>query len=211
MGTRAILVFHGYTMNSGFGAIAARTLTPIAHRVHVVAPGAPIVCTNEAVDRFYMSTGIPRPPGPYLTWWRASDDNKIYEGWDATLELVRRSFDEHAPIGIIGFSQGAMVAALVAALAARGELPPLRFAVLVAGRVPRAETLRPLLATPIDVPSLHVWGERDAMSERSAPELMQHFSSATRQSFVSKGGHTFPTSGPAADAITSFIESALEA
>jgi pimeloyl-ACP methyl ester carboxylesterase len=204
-----LLVLHGYTMNGGLGARVGELLRPLAERVHVVAPDAPHVCSDEAVARFYDRSGMRRGPAPYCTWWRANQDNSVYEGWDASLELVRRLSDEHAPVGIVGFSQGAMAAALVAALSARGELAPLRFAVLVAGSVPRALAFRSLLAEPIELESLHVWGERDAFAREGAPRLMQHFAEPTRQSFIWAGGHSFPTSGKAADAILRFIEPRL--
>jgi hypothetical protein len=46
-----------------------------------------------------------------------------------------------------------------------------RFAVLVAGRKPRAAALQPLFETPIRVPSLHVVGDADRLTGRHADEL----------------------------------------
>jgi predicted esterase len=166
-----------------------------------------VICSDEAVERFYRGTGLRRGGAPYCTWWRANQDNTVYEGWDASLELVRALMEKHEPVGIIGFSQGAMAATLVSALSARGDLPRLRFVVLVAGRLPRADAFQSLLAEPIGVDSLHVWGERDAFASEGAPELMQHFLAPA--SFVWAGGHSFPTSGKAATAMLRFIEMRL--
>lgn len=206
---KSLLVFHGYTMNATFGASAARALEPLAERLRVISPDAPIRCSDEAVARFYAGMGMAQRPGPYFTWWRANPDNSVYEGWDQTRALVERLFAEHSPVGLLGFSQGAMVASVCAALAARGELPPIEFAILVAGRVPRAHAFRPLFSEPIDVPSLHVWGRRDALSGEAAPELLEHFDAGRRERVVWPGGHTFPTSGPAATALCRFVESRL--
>jgi len=206
---QTLLALHGYTMNGRFGASARELLRPLAERVQVVAPDAPLVCSEEAVARFYDRARVRRGEPPHCTWWRANQDNTVYEGWDASLELLRSLLQEHAPVGVIGFSQGAMAATLVAALSARGELPPLRFVVLVAGRTPRASAFQSLLAEPIDVESLHVWGERDAFAAAGAPELAEHFAAPTRQSFVWAGGHSFPTSGSAATTILDFIEMRL--
>ncbi|MGC4094317.1 MAG: alpha/beta fold hydrolase [Polyangiaceae bacterium] len=205
----AILVLHGYTMNGSIGASAERLLQPLGARLRVVAPDAPLECSEEAVSRFYQGTGLQRAQGPYRTWWRANEDNSRYEGWPETLASLRAQMREHAPVGVLGFSQGAMVAALIAALSARGELPALRFAILVAGRLPRARELEPLFIEPIELPSLHVWGERDAFSVSSAPELMERFAERTRRSFSWPAGHTLPTRGVAAQAIVDFVEAGL--
>ncbi len=209
VGSPVLLVFHGYTMNARFGASASRMLAPLGERIRVVAPDAPLVCSDEAVARFYAGTGLTQPPGPYCTWWRANEDNSVYEGWNETRALVERAFAEHSPVGLLGFSQGAMVASACAALSARGELPPLGFVVVVAGRLPRANAFRTLFDAPIQVPSLHVWGERDAFSKDAAPALMDHFAPESREKFVSAGGHAFPTAGPAADAMCRFVDSRL--
>ena len=103
-----------------------------------------------------------------------------------------------------------MVASLCAALAANGELPSVRFAILVAGRAPRAQAFRTLLSRAIDVPSLHVWGERDPFSSEGAPELMQHFAERGREKHVWAGAHSFPTSGSAADALRAFVAARLD-
>lgn len=211
MESSALLVLHGYTMNGGFGTSAARLLGPLAERIRVVAPDAPLTCSDDAVTRFYAGAGVAQPPGPYRTWWRANEDNTEYEGWEQTRALLERLFREHSPVGVLGFSQGAMVASACAALSSCGELPPLRFAILVAGRVPRANAFRELFESPIRVPSMHVWGEHDAFSKDTAPMLMEHFDSASRERCVWPGGHVFPTSGLAGAALTRFIEGRLEA
>lgn len=206
-----LLALHGYTMNARFGASVARMLAPLGESIQVLAPDAPLVCSDEAVARFYSGTGLTQPPGPYCTWWRANEDNSLYEGWEQTRALVERAFTEHSPVGLLGFSQGAMVASACAALSARGELPRLGFVILVAGRVPRANAFRTLFSAPIEVPSMHVWGERDAFSKDAAPALLEHFAPATREKFVAMGGHVFPTAGPAAAAMCRFVESRLGA
>jgi pimeloyl-ACP methyl ester carboxylesterase len=206
----AVLVLHGYTMNGRFGASVAQMLKPLGEDVRVVSPDAPLECSEAAVTRFYEGTGVRRGAGPHLTWWRASDDNSVYEGWDASRALIERTVSEHAIVGVIGFSQGAMVASACAALAARGELPGLRFAILVAGRVPRAHAMRSWFERPIELESLHVWGERDPFSAEAAPELVRHFAKSSRQEFVWAGAHSFPTSGPAAEVMREFVRAHLD-
>ena len=114
------------------------------------------------------------------------------------------------PVGVLGFSQGAMLAAATAALSARGELPAIRFAILIAGMQPRAELMQPWFATPIDVPSLHVWGLRDLRSAPGSQALVARFDPRTARTITWPGPHVIPTSGTAADAIVEFIREQSE-
>jgi ribosome-binding ATPase YchF (GTP1/OBG family)/predicted esterase len=63
---------------------------------------------------------LPQRPGDSLAmrcWWR-SDGPKRFEGWETTLASLERAWDERGPFaGVIGFSQGAAVAFLLALLA----------------------------------------------------------------------------------------------
>lgn len=202
----AVLLFHGYTQNAaGFAAGAQPLTATFPADVRVLVPDAPHECSEEAVASFYAQRRGARPAAPHRTWWRASDSGEEYLGWEQTLAQVRELIEREAPLGVIGFSQGAMLATLIAALSARGELPPLRFAVLIAGRVPRASTLLPLLAEKIRVPSLHVWGRRDAFSASLSPELVERFESKTSHALVWPGAHLLPTRGFAPRAIAQFV------
>ena len=77
-------------------------------------------------------------------WFDATDDGREYRGWDATRDALT-SVLAAGPVGVIGFRQGAVVAAALAAMASRAAAPPIQFAILVAGRPPRADALQPFL------------------------------------------------------------------
>jgi hypothetical protein len=192
---------NGAVMREHLGELAPRI--PIAY--DTVFASAPHRCSEEGVARLYASWGIPRLPGPYLTWWDATDDGKEYRGWEATRDALRVLLQEHPKAGIFGFSQGATVAALAAALSAAGELPEVGFVVAVAGRTPRADAMQRYFESVIAVPSLHVWGESDPLAGGSA-ELVTRFDEATRHVVKWPGSHRVPARGPAADAIVRFLE-----
>jgi predicted esterase len=205
-GRLTLLCLHGYTLNgthmrAQLGALAG-ALAPFAE---VVCPDAPQECPPASVERFYAAMKVSPAAPPRRTWWRASDDGLKYDGWETTRDLLRDLLVRHAPAGILGFSQGAMVAAVAAAASTRGELPELPFVVLVAGRVPRAEALKAFFDRPVAVPSLHVWGDRDAVTGPYCQELVEAFDGATREVSRWPGAHVVPTKGPAADAIVDFV------
>lgn len=204
--SEVILAFHGYTQNGqSFGAGVAPLAAAVAPRFGFVYPDAPHACPAESVSAFYAHFRGARPEPPHHTWWRATDDGSVYTGWERTREFMGELAERHGPIGVLGFSQGAMLATLFAALAARGELPPIRFAVLVAGGVPRAHVLAPLLETKIRVPTLHVWGRRDTLCATQAPELVERFEPEGCHTLLWPGSHVFPTRGFPVEVMAAFI------
>jgi pimeloyl-ACP methyl ester carboxylesterase len=200
-----LLVFHGFTMN---GEVMRAALEPLAKalepKVRLVCLNAPHTCSPASVERTYRGSP-PSLPGPYLCWWNASDDGLEYGGWDETRDLVSAALERYAPASILGFSQGGILAAAVAALSRAGELPAVRAAVLIAGRKPRAARLQAAFIDPVDMPSLHVWGERDTVTGQYCEELVDCFSASHREVVRWPGGHMVPTRGPAHEAIARFI------
>lgn len=203
---RPLLVFHGFTMN---GAVMRDHLGELGSRIPAayepVFASAPHVCREESVARLYSAWGTERLPGPYLSWWDATDDGSVYRGWEETRATVATLLERYPGAGVFGFSQGAILAASIAALSARGELPEVAFAVMVAGRTPRAEVLAPHFERPVAVPSLHVWGEADPLAFGSA-ELVECFAPESRRVAKWPGSHRVPARGPASDAIVRFLE-----
>lgn len=201
-----LLALHGFTMNGGVMRFA---IAPLAERfsshVRVETPNGPNEVAADSVGRLQKALGGDHVPGPHCAWFDATDDGRVYRGFERTLQLltgiVERAGTER--VGLLGFSQGAILGASLAALAAHGRFPKLDFVVLVAGRTPRADDLVPLLASPLKVPSLHVWGERDVFQHADAQ--LQVFEAESRTSAVWPGPHVIPTRGPAADAIVEFV------
>ena len=201
-----LIALHGYTMNGDLMRRAcAAALAPLAGRVDVLYPDAPHACAPESVIEAYKAWGTTPPPPPHLTWWRATDDGRLYDGWEVSRERLRAALEGPVPVGLFGFSQGASVAATIAALARRGALPSPRFAVLVAGGIPRADDLRPLFDGAIDLPSMHVWGRRDVRARTHSPKLAEVFASGTRQILEWHGPHMVPPGGEPARAIAAFM------
>jgi pimeloyl-ACP methyl ester carboxylesterase len=199
-----LVALHGATLN---GQVMRAQLDFVQHAlpsVEIVAPDAPHVCSEEAVDRAYEMWQAPRRPSPHCIWWDASDDGREYRGWEQTRELLRAVIPA-APVGLVGFSQGAILAAAIAAMAAQGEMPPVDFVVLIAGRAPRSDALTPFLDRPMALPSLHVWGARDSLIGESSAALVERFDPDTREIAVWPGSHTVPETGPAAAAIVDFV------
>jgi hypothetical protein len=202
----ALISLHGFTMNAAglkhmMGDLEAR-LEPT---VDLVYPDAPHAASDTSVAAIAQLMGGFRPKPPNLQWWNASDDGKTYVGWEATRAHLARELAAHPGAGLLGFSQGAAVAAALAAASSRGLFPPLRFVIAIAGFEPRASDIAPLFTRPLQLPSLHVWGVADGMSAH-ALQLVERFDPARRQVVTWPGRHTVPSTGAAADAIVDFVQ-----
>ncbi len=201
-----LIALHGFTQN---GAVLRASLEPllpeIEPEVDLDCPDAPHACSEETVERMQRAWGLDRLAPPHLYWWNATDDGRVYRGWDESRAQIAALASE-GPFGLLGFSQGAGVAAALAALAAHGQFPVPRFVALIAGRTPRSDDLKPLFAQPLRVPSLHVWGERDHLAKATAPLMMEQFAAEDREAIAWPGPHTVPTRGEAAAAIVKFVQ-----
>jgi predicted esterase len=206
-----IVGLHGFTLNGAVmrsamqELIAAMEVDPGGPPARWTFPDGPHACAPATVRRMESLLGGRTSSPPHRGWWDASDDRRIYDGWQASRVLLEPLFVGPTPVGLIGFSQGAVVAAALAALAERGEFPPLRFVVLVAGHVPRDDILGPLFARPLSVPSLHVWGEKDHLAAPYSAQLADCFVPHRREISVWAGPHVIPTRGPGAQAIVNFL------
>ncbi len=84
-------------------------------------------------------------------------------GIDSTLDYMDTLFKEETFDGVVGFSQGAMLAAIMCTMPDRF---PLRFAMFFSGFLPRGQLQRERFFADktISVPTLHVWGEADELT-----------------------------------------------
>lgn len=203
----SLIALHGFTQNGvQFRAHLSPLLARLPADIQIVVPDAPHACSEGGRERLQRMLGGASPPPPHLSWWDATDDGRAYRGWEQSLASLRALVAKDAAYGLLGFSQGAIVSAALSALAAHGEFPAPRFAVLVAGRKPRADVFQPLFDRPLATPSLHVWGERDTFGTIESAKLVDVFEPSQRQIAIWPGPHLVPTHGPGADAIVSFVE-----
>ena len=132
-----ILMLHGYTQSGELFRAKARALekhlqkTLPAYTLSFVYPTAPIKLNPDDIP-FKISPSETTTPTDSSTqteisayaWWRRSTtaEPPVYLGLDTGLEAIARVLTTEGPFdGIIGFSQGAACAALVASLLEPGR------------------------------------------------------------------------------------------
>lgn len=220
-----LLSLHGFTMNgAGLRHMMAELEPRLSDLLAFEYPDAPHLASEASVAGIASLLGGFRPKPPNRQWWNAGDDGLAYHGWDETRDGLRATAElivsaarppemtaqpwaatsPRQGVALLGFSQGAAVAAALAALSLRGEFPPLRFVVLVAGFSPRARDIEPLFDSPIEVPSLHAWGCADPFAKH-APRLLERFAPHIRQVLEWAGRHVVPTSHAAGDTLVELI------
>ena len=127
------------------------------------------------------------PDGPYLEWWNASDDGKVYEGLGDTLTYVNDFVAREGPFqGVIGFSQGGTLAALLCAMQeGRGRLgtsagasssttgsvqltqKDFQCCICLCGLRSRVNEHQQLYESRIHLPNMHFLGKADALTAYS--------------------------------------------
>lgn len=153
---------------------------------------------------------FPHPEDPHLrTWWNRHDD--VYNGLDESLDLLHREFiqDENEIVGILGFSQGARLAHLVALLHTENPekwFPGLRFVIMVAGYdAPLPDGFRlSSTAQQISIPSLHVWGLADPLILPDQAQAVTKFYEEP-EICIHDGKHYVPSKGPQIQSFVDFI------
>lgn len=207
MSTRLrILALHGY---HGSADLLRAQLRPLASALD---PVADLVC----VDAPALAAGD-------FGWWHAVPDGDApagaepqrlrYRGWSNTRDRLLARCGQDGPFdGVLGFSQGAALAALLVALCAldpdgAGRHARFGFAILVGGFQSKDARHAPLYDVPggIAVPSLHLIGRADtivpgrashALAARfAAPVIVEH-----------DGGHVIAGTPEVRAAVRQFLD-----
>ena len=194
--TRKILLLHGSRQT---GQLLLGRMDKLRKKletlgIKLVAPDAPFL----------------HPEDKELRQWWVSRNDEHREGLDESLQFLKKLWQSGRFEGILGFSQGARVAHLLAVLSKQeSAFPGLQYIILVSGYdAPLPFSWK--IESPLDVPSLHVWGTTDKLvTPQQSQTLMKHYRNA--QHHEHHGGHHVPMRAGDVEAYLNFIikESAL--
>ncbi|KAK8556718.1 hypothetical protein V6N13_064729 [Hibiscus sabdariffa] len=120
---------------------------------------------------------------PYYEWYQVNEIECVH--FEECVEYLEDYMIKHGPFdGLLGFSQGGMLASVIPQLQTEGtaftKVPKIKFVIIISGFALRELKSGPpkLLANaysfPIDCPSIHVIGEKDFLKERNY-QLMKLF------------------------------------
>ena len=181
-----VLCLHGY---HGTGAILRRQLAPLARSLPADIEFVYIDAPSLALGGF--------------GWWHEG-----FTGWEHTRDWIVERLGAGPRIdGLFGFSQGAALTGLLAALRESRQAPAgldFRFALMVGGFTSFLPKHADLFPRPLTIPSVHVIGRSDGIVPRSdslkladrftAPLILEH-----------SGGHVIPGEREVAEPIARFL------
>ncbi|CAL8266036.1 unnamed protein product [Merluccius merluccius] len=200
-----ILCVHGYRQNSSSfrektGALR-KLLKKQVELVYVNAPHRVVqVCSAGDGSESGPASGAGEDS---RGWWFSDSQARSFSaqqrcldslGLDESVAAVRDAVKELGPFdGVLGFSQGAALVAMLCSLHRRRSEPHLafRFAILVAGFRSACEGHQGFYDSPLSIPSLHVFGLDDrVISDTMSRELLPTF--LDPQVMTHPGGHFVP-------------------
>lgn len=146
---------------------------------------------------------------PLLTpraWWKSNPERTKAHGLAESLAFIKEVLRGRTFDGVLGFSQGAAFAAIIAALLERPHLypqflvdgkpvhPPLQFCVSVSGFKLRDPISEPFFDPFYETPTLHVIGKTDIIVVEERSMLLVEASGNARVE-EHEGGHFVPSKG----------------
>jgi predicted esterase len=162
-------------------------------------------------------------------WWTKRGQGYLCEGMDESIKMVAETLRQHGPIdGVIGFSQGAAFAAMVASLLENGRAdafakvqggmlfpesitelqhPPLKFGVCYSGLPMGHESYAGFYEPKIQTPLLHVMGSMDTIVEESQSLALAQRCEGGGEGLILRhaGNHAVPIGDRDISAVIQFI------
>ncbi|KAL8827693.1 MAG: hypothetical protein Q9170_006910 [Blastenia crenularia] len=197
-------------------------------------PGYTLQSCNESAEE----------PEPAFGWWRRKDlphpsnseeTEIIYTGLQDGLARIAQVIREEGPFdGVIGFSQGACAAGIVASLLEEGRRevfltstppdgknsepfpqsfqdlqPPLKFAIIYSGFPAPGARHNAFYDPPLKTPTAHFLGTLDGVVEEGRSRALVERCVRARV-VVHPGGHFLPSQRPWLDAAVGFVRECME-
>ncbi|KAF8712404.1 hypothetical protein AX14_013123 [Amanita brunnescens Koide BX004] len=214
---RTVLVFHGYTQN--LGALRKEC----GKDIELVFVDAPVVlqpadlnglsAQNTAQQTVLAELGAAEASAttddPALTpraWWKSNKERTVFTGMEDSILMIRDVLKQRKFDGVLGFSQGAAFAAVIAALLERPHLyppflvdgepphPPLEFCVAISGYKPGGYICDKIFSPSYSTPTLHILGKTDVVVVEERSRALIAVSSGKRVE-EHTGGHFVPSNG----------------
>ncbi len=235
-------MLHGYTQNGTLFHAKTRAMEKHLQKalpgISLRYPTGPVQLRPSDVPGFDPSTSEDPDSIEAYGWWRRSNttDPPEYSGLDSGLETIAKVLEAEGPFdGVIGFSQGAALAAMVAALLegeprkqafekarSRSALaipfpasferlshPPMKFCAAYSGFRAPGERYRAFYEDPhMQTPVCHFIGSLDSVVEESRTQALIDAAGGAEktQTVIHPGGHFVPSGKQYLDTIAAFIK-----
>jgi pimeloyl-ACP methyl ester carboxylesterase len=236
-----ILMLHGYTQSGQLFHAKTRVLEKHLQKafptISLTYATGPIPLKASDMPGFDSSRVAPEDQVDVFGWWRRNDNSNPpeYAGIEKGLETVSKLLESEGPFdGVIGFSQGAALAAMTASLvegntrkqafqnaqakssfaipypssfATLGH-PPLKFCVPYAGFIAPGERYMAFYDSKITTPVCHFIGSLDSVIGEERTTLLTE-SCEGCQVVPHPGGHFVPQGKQYLNILVAFIQNTI--
>ncbi|KAF8870469.1 serine hydrolase FSH [Infundibulicybe gibba] len=210
---RTVLVLHGYSQNANIfskrlGALRKECGKDVEmvflDGPHILQPVDLVGSPSAALPTVEAPSVDADPALTPRAWWKVNRERTKAFGLEESLMLVRETLRSRKFDGVLGFSQGAAFAAVIAALLERPHLyppflidgqaphPPLQFCLAISGFKLVDPIVTPLFVPSYSTPTLHVIGRTDIVVVEERSRLLIDVSSNKRVE-EHEGGHFVPS------------------
>ncbi len=237
-----VLMLHGYTQNGPLFHAKTRAMEKHLQKafpgISLSYPTGPLQLRPRDVPGFDPTSSEDPDSVEAYGWWRRSNtsDPPEYVALEDGLETIAKVLEEEGPFdGVIGFSQGAAMAAMVASLL-EGEPrrkafeqaksqsplaiaypksferlihPPLKFCAAYCGFRAPGERYRGFFEDPhIQTPTIHFIGSLDSVVDETRTQALVDATGGVERTQVvmHPGGHFVPSGKQYLDTIAAFIK-----
>lgn len=199
-----LLCIHGYRQNgSSFREKTGALRKLLKKDVELVYMSAPHSVQQQVPEKENGPDSGPRGDEDTRGWWFSDIQARSFSaqqqceeslGLDESMAAVREAVKDQGPFdGILGFSQGAALVAMLCSLQEQKLVPEFsfRFAILVAGFRSACKEHQKFYNPPLQIPSMHVFGLEDrVIPDHMSRELLPSFQDP--QILTHPGGHFVP-------------------
>ncbi|CUS15434.1 unnamed protein product [Tuber aestivum] len=215
-----LLFLHGYTQSGPLFSAKTKALEKVLLKS---LPPQSALYYPTAPHPLSLSDlpGNPSPDAPTpienYAWWRRNDATGEYVGIDETWTFLSNYLDTNGPFdGVIGFSQGAALAAMLLSLLERNPNrkkpesftathPPFNFGVCYSG-FRATENFDYFYEPKIETPVLHVLGSLDTVvDEERSLKLSRACVGGDERRVYHPGGHYLPAGKQYANMLLGYI------
>ncbi|KAI4236179.1 MAG: hypothetical protein LQ349_002714 [Xanthoria aureola] len=249
-----ILMLHGYTQSGPLFHAKTRALHKAltkalpTHSIHLSYPTGPVHLNPADIPGYNGPSAAEAGENmePAYGWWRRKDmphptrkgeTTIVYTGLQDGFTRIADTITEEGPFdGVIGFSQGACAAGLVASLLEPGRRgaffsspsqkdemetepfptsfsslnqPPLKFALIYSGFIAPGTRYVDFYKPSLKTPTLHFLGALDGVVEESRSQGLIEVCEGAKV-VTHPGGHFLPSQRPWLDAAVGFVKECLE-
>ncbi|PAV24267.1 ovarian cancer-associated 2 [Pyrrhoderma noxium] len=226
MANKKVLMLHGYSQNAIIFSKRMGALRKACKGIELVFVDAPNILQPADLVGFNLDSlgageantenAEPDPSTIPRGWWRHNPEKNTYVGVLESISLLRDILAKDKYEGVFGFSQGASMAALIAAILEKPELhpsflvegeaphPPLSFCISASGFKPKDTLFSTFFEPSFNTPTLHVIGLNDVIVPAERSQTLIDVS-ANRRVVAHDGGHFIPSKAPWRNFLRDFL------